>query len=185
MKCCCRWGHTTAQSSKWLPNGFDDFWGPLLCFALITTALFVDAIFLQPLQLCMRAPVLPVWDGTLKHILGKRSQQLVTWLFKLDPGYMEDVQPTEPQHYQRTMYRVDQQVEDAKWQRLETFGQEQGGDVVRTDGGTWYLRTDSGHLLEIVFDVRCCCSPFSRRDYVLPWSLCIGAYALEPVLWTL
>jgi hypothetical protein len=124
----------------------------------------VDAVFLQPLQLCMRAPVLPVWDGTLKHVLGKRSQRRVTWFFNLAPGYMEDAQPTEPQHYQRTMYRVDQPVEDAKRRMLETFGKEQSGDVIRTDTGIWYLRTDSGHLLEMVFDVRSCPCVLPRLD---------------------
>ena len=150
----CRWGHATTQSNQWLPAGFDDFWGPLLCLTLILVAVTADAFLLQPLQLCMRSPVMPVWNGTLKQLLSPRTSRLITRLFGLPDDRFKHARPPLPEHYQRTMFRVDKRVNEVKQRRLEKFGQEQGGDVIRTDAGVWYLRMENEPLLEIVFDVR-------------------------------
>lgn len=152
----CRWGHATTQSNQWLPAGFDDFWGPLLCVSLIIVAVTADAFLLQPLQLCMRSPVMPVWDGTLKQLLTSHTGRLLMRVLNQPADRFERAQPPLPQHYQRTMFRVDKRVTEANQRRLEKFGQEEGGDVIRTDAGVWYLRMENEPLLEIVFDVRHC-----------------------------
>ena len=108
----CRWGENRTLSSLWLPSGFVDLWGPFLCFTLLSTALMTDSIMLHPLQLCMRSPVLPVWDGSLRHMLGRQSKKFVIWLFGLPPDHYEEPRPVKPEHYQRTMYKFAAGEED-------------------------------------------------------------------------
>lgn len=155
--CICSWDQDkTTHSNKWLPNRLDDLWGPFLCFSLISSALITDAYMLHPLQLCMRSPVLAVWDGTMKHFLGRRSKKLVVYLLGLKPDHFSDPPVFKPQHYQRTMYIVDRATEEEDERRqkvLSVFGHGKG-EVIETDGGKRYLRIEGAELQEIIFDVR-------------------------------
>lgn len=153
----CRWGQRTTQSSKWLPRDLNDVWGPLLCFSLMSVALMADSYFLHPLQLCMRSPVLPVWDGTLRHFLGAHSKRLLVWALRLPPDRFVDPPVLKPQHYQRTMYNFEEEEAAGEAERnakvLQAFA-DSGGAVLQTDAGKRYLRTEGNDLQEIVFDVR-------------------------------
>ena len=116
-----------------------------------------DSFFLHPLQLCMRSPVLPVWDGTLRHFLGNHSKRFLIWVLKLPPDRFADPPILKPQHYQRTMYNYVEEEAEGEAERnakvLQAFGAS-GGTVLRTDAGKRYLRTDGKDLQEIIFDVR-------------------------------
>jgi hypothetical protein len=131
-------------------------WGPFLCLTLTSIALIIDAYMLHPLQLCMRSPVLAVWDGTIKHFLGRRLKKLAVYLLGLKPDHFSDPPVFKPQHYQRTMYivhRVAEEEDERRQKVLSVFGHGKG-EVIETDGGKRYLRIQGVELQEIIFDVR-------------------------------
>lgn len=107
---------TQSRVTDWLPEALRASFGALVAAVLVTLAVLYDVIFLHPVQLCMRAPVMPMWNGSFSFL---------PWLFprrSLAVGTAaEDGEGiTRPREYQRSMFRSEQ-VKDLQLTRLRVL----------------------------------------------------------------
>jgi hypothetical protein len=146
------------------PHGFGVSWGPLVSAFIIALATTFDAMYLHPKQLCQRAPVMKLWDGTFRFAFLYRVPWLGPFLQSKRRDYMDILKAHRmqlPQPHQRSMFQVSREYAaygdaafcDLRAKIVQKFTKEEHS-LFETPDGRFFTKRSCGVLMEITLDVR-------------------------------
>ena len=152
--------------SKLVPEGFGVSWGPLVSCAVISIVTTFDALYLHPKQLCQRAPVMKLWDGTFRFAFLYGVPILGPFLQSKEGVHLDILKAHRmriPQPHQRSMFHVSRETatnEDPAYSNLrakivQKFTEEEHS-LFETPDGRFFVKSAKGVLMEITLDVCSC-----------------------------
>lgn len=152
------------SASKIVPEGFGVSWGPLVSCFVISIVTTFDALYLHPKQMCMRGPVMKLWDGTFRFAFLYRVPVLGPFLQSKGGVHLDILKAHRmrlPEPHQRSMFQVSRESsisEDAAYSNLrakivQKFTEEEHS-LFETPDGRFFTKGAKGILMEITLDVR-------------------------------
>jgi hypothetical protein len=144
----CRF--TDSRTTSWLPDPWDKIFGALVAAAFATIAMIYDVCFLHPIQLSMRSPVMPLWNGTFNCPCLRRNSEID----EKCKVYIE------PRPYQKAMFNMVAamtemaELRSRRKRRVMEIYKDKEVQIFEADNATYYIKPNgNGDVEKVAFEV--------------------------------